>query len=82
VNQLKFAEENPKNLGKEKKPADKIKDKLSKKPKLPKNSFNFYWVYAIILVVFLAMSFFDFNTSSTRSNWQEFETKMLRSGDV
>ncbi|MBL0047796.1 MAG: ATP-dependent zinc metalloprotease FtsH [Bacteroidetes bacterium] len=82
MNQLNFAEENPKNLGKEKKPVDKLKDKLPKKGKLPKNSFNFYWVYAIILVLFLAMSFFDFNTSSTKTNWQEFETKMLHSGDV
>ncbi len=82
MKQVVFAEENPKNLGKEKKPVDKVKDKISKKPKLPKNSFNFYWVYAIILVVFLAMSFFDFNVSSNKTNWQEFETKMLRSGDV
>ena len=82
VEQLNFAEENPKNLGKEKKPVDKIKDKLPKKSKLPKNSFNFYWVYAIILVAVLAMSVFDFNVSSNKTNWQEFETKMLRSGDV
>jgi cell division protease FtsH len=82
VKQLLFAEENPKNLGKDKRSAEKGKDKGLKKPKLPKNSFNFYWVYAIILVVFLAMSLFDFNVSSIKTNWQEFETKMLRSGDV
>lgn len=82
MKQVNFAEENPKNLGKEKKTSDKFKNKLPVKPKLPKNTFNFYWVYAIILVLVLLMSFFDFNSTSNKTNWQEFETKMLRSGDV
>ena len=81
MNQLLFAE-STENTAKEKKPVEKLKEKLPKKPKLPKNSFNFYWVYAIILVVFVAMTFFDFNSSSQKTNWQDFETKMLRSGDV
>lgn len=59
----------------------KVKDKLPK-PQLPKNSFNFYWIYAIILVAFIAINFIDFDGTTREITWQRFETEMLSKGDV
>jgi AFG3 family protein len=61
---------------------DKVKEKLGKKPKLPRPSFNFYWIYAIIVIVFIIVQFMDFAPSSREITWQRFETSMLRNHDV
>ncbi len=63
-------------------PTKPNKDKGSKKPQLPKSPFNFYWIYGIILVVFIAISLLDFNSGTKEITWQEFETRMLDSNDV
>ena len=39
----------------------------SKKPKL---NFNFYWIYAIIAVVFFAMQFLNWGSGAKLSNWE------------
>jgi ATP-dependent metalloprotease FtsH len=52
-----------------KKPSGNLKDKMPRKPQLPKNSFNFYWIYVILVVVLLALSLFDFRGSPTEVLW-------------
>ena len=39
-----------------------LKNKLPKKPMVPKNSFSFYWIYGIIAVVLIAMQVMNFST--------------------
>ncbi|MCC6252930.1 MAG: ATP-dependent zinc metalloprotease FtsH [Bacteroidia bacterium] len=59
-----------------------IKNKLPKKPQLPKNGFNFYWIYVVIVVIVLGLNFVDFNASSREIDFRKFENTMLKSGDV
>jgi AFG3 family protein len=66
-------QEKPKNNG----------PKIPKKPaNLPKNPFNIYWLYAIIVVVILGVNFLDFNGGIKEINWLRFETQMLKNNDV
>jgi cell division protease FtsH len=67
---------------KDKKPLDKVKDKLGKKPQLPKNTFNFYWLYAVIVIIFLVNMMFNINNSIKEINQQEFFNNMLSQNDV
>jgi len=64
------------------KPSSEGKNKSGKKPQFPKPAFNFYWIYAIIVVVILALNFVDINATSREINWQRFENEMLKGGDV
>jgi ATP-dependent metalloprotease FtsH len=52
------------------------------KPSTPKFNFNFYWLYGLVIIVILAINFMDWGNRAHSSNWQEFETKFLKSGDV
>jgi cell division protease FtsH len=52
------------------------------KPPSPKFNFNFYWLYGLVIIVILAINFMDWGNKPRLSNWQEFETKFLKSGDV
>ena len=52
------------------------------KPSTPKFNFNFYWLYGLVIIVILAINFMDWGNQPHLSNWQEFETKFLKSGDV
>ena len=54
-------------------------DQNSKKPKM---NFNFYWIYAIIAVLFFGMQFLDLGSGAKLSNWETFESKMLKEKDV
>jgi cell division protease FtsH len=59
-------------------------DKVFNK-KTPNNNgggFNFYWIYAIIAVIFISLQIFNFGNSVRTTTWQEFENKMLKQGDV
>jgi cell division protease FtsH len=58
---------------------NKSKNQKSRTPQLPK--FNFYWVYAIILIVFLAIQFMP-NEVALKTTKIEFINKMLLSHDV
>ncbi len=58
---------------------NKSKNQKSRTPQLPK--FNFYWVYAIILIVFLAIQFMPHEVALKTSKI-EFVNKMLLSHDV
>lgn len=48
----------------------------------PKNVFNFYWIYALIALVFIVLQIFNFGNNMSPTNWQEFENEMLKTGDV
>jgi len=51
--------------------------------KKPKGKFNFYWIYGLLAVVFLALQFFSWNGSTEKiDNFQKFENDMLASHDV
>lgn len=49
------------------------------KGKLPK--FNFYWIYAILALIFLGIQFMDFGTSTKQTNWKELQ-QMLKDKDI
>ncbi len=49
------------------------------KGKLPK--FNFYWIYAILALIFLGIQFMDFGGSTKQTNWKELQ-QMLKDKDI
>src|SRR5271157_4112278 len=49
--------------------------------KKPKGGFNFYWIYGILAVVFLALQFYNWNGASEKTNLKDF-VSMLARGDV
>jgi ATP-dependent metalloprotease FtsH len=49
--------------------------------KKPKGGFNFYWIYGILAVVFLAIQFYSWNGTSEKTNLKDF-VSMLARGDV
>ncbi len=61
---------------------DKMKQKLKNKPKLPKNSFSIYWLYAIALVVLFSVQLFNYGEKSVPTTYAEFEQNMLKKHHV
>ncbi len=59
-----------------------IKKRPAKKivPKPPK--FNIMWLYAAIIIGLFAVQYFFNGSSAKKINYQQFESKMLRPGDV
>lgn len=47
----------------------------------PKRTFNFYWIYGIIVVMILAMGLFNFNSNVVRIDISDYDT-FLKEGDV
>ncbi len=66
---------------------DRYKNLKNKPPtgkddgKNPKRPFNFYWIYAIIVVVLISLNLFNWNGSMTNINLPKFE-EMVKNGDV
>ena len=55
---------------------------MKNKKEEPKGiKFNFYWIYAIIAVLFFGIQILNVNTT-TETSWQEFNRKMLQSKEV
>lgn len=46
-----------------------------------KSKFNFYWIYGIIAVLFLGLTFFNGTSTSKEANWGEVK-QMLQNSDV
>jgi cell division protease FtsH len=70
-----------------KKPEKKSADKQEKntpplRSKPPKFSFNFYWIYGIILAILIGTQIFNFGGSPKQITWDTFEQNMLRTQDV
>ena len=74
-----MAEENKnsKENNKDRKPLDGFR-----KPGIPKFNFSFYWIYAIIAIVFFAVQFLSWGGGAAEVNWNKFESQMLMKGDV
>jgi ATP-dependent metalloprotease FtsH len=68
-----MAEENKENKNKINEPSS------GKNPK--KNKFNFYWVYGIIAVIFIALTFTNMGDSVKETGWGDLR-EMLINGDV
>lgn len=57
----------------------------NKKPNGPKNSFNFYWLYAIVVVLLLGLVYFDMiglNQKMFQIEQAEFKLQILKKGYV
>lgn len=48
----------------------------------PTPGFNFMWIYAIILAVFIGYSYLSSSNVTKETDWQTFNTKMLQKGHV
>ena len=44
--------------------------------------FNFYWIYAIAIILIIAINFLDFGNQPKKTSQRDFESKMLKVGDV
>ena len=56
---------------------NKMKDKLPK-GKSPKNSFNFYWIYAIIAIVLISLNLFNFEAPLSKISYQDFKQMVFK----
>ena len=54
----------------------------SNTPGKGKPPFNFYWIYAILAILFIALQFYNWGGTAVEISQQRFETQMLGSGDV
>lgn len=59
-----------------------LKSKFPKKPSLPKNPFNFYWIYGIIAAAIIAIQLINFNTPVQEIKSSDFIENMLRQHHV
>lgn len=55
-----------------------LRDKLPKKPNLPKSPFNFYWIYGIIAVGIIAIQVMNLNGSLKETSSVDFYENMLK----
>lgn len=55
------------------------KGNKGKQPQVPK--FNFYWIYAIIIIAFLIMTFYP-QDAAVKTTWQKVKSDMLVTHDV
>ena len=55
---------------------------MKNKKEEPKGiKFNFYWIYAIIAILFFGIQILNINTT-TETSWQEFNRSMLQNKEV
>jgi len=47
----------------------------------PRNKFNFYWIYGILILSFLAIQFFNWGGGIEKITWGDFKS-MLEKGDI
>ena len=59
----------------------KMKDRLPKKPQLPKNSFNFYWIYGLALLALIVFYISNGFQTMPQATQEELVT-MLKKGQV
>lgn len=65
----------------EDKQANKNKPEGLPKGKNPRIKFNFYWIYGIIAVIFIGLTFTNWGSSSQQVDWGELRT-MIQDQDV
>lgn len=59
----------------------KMKDKLPKKPQMPKNSFNFYWIYGLALLALIIFYISNGFQTVPTTKWEDMQT-MLRNNQI
>jgi cell division protease FtsH len=57
--------------------ADK-KDSSGLTPKLKKPKFSFYWIYAILAIVFIAIQYFNYTNPVKEITWSKLEEMLIR----
>lgn len=62
-------------------PKNPSKNPLNPSGKPGKPKFSFYWIYGIMAVIFIALTFFGNDTISEETDWGQVKT-MLNNGDV
>lgn len=65
----------------EEKKTNKNKPEGLPKGKTPRPKFNFYWIYGIIAVIFIALTFTNWGSSTQKVDWGELRT-MLQEQDI
>ena len=65
-----------------KKQFNNLKERLPKRPQLPKKSFNPYWLYGIILVTLIALEFFHLGNDAKEVSMGRFLDQMLKKQHV
>ncbi len=58
------------------------KDNKFKNIKKPKGGFNFYWIYGLLAVIFIAINFINWGGSSKEISFQKFTKDILVNHDV
>ncbi|GAB4326377.1 MAG: ATP-dependent zinc metalloprotease FtsH [Bacteroidales bacterium] len=62
--------------------ADELKNNPnSGRPKIPRSKFNFYWIYGILALIFIAITFSNWGTMVPETDWGSLK-KMLQQQDV
>jgi cell division protease FtsH len=54
------------------------KDNSGLTPKIKKPKFSFYWIYAILAVVFIAIQYFNYTNPVKEITWSKFEEMLIR----
>ncbi|MBL7924155.1 MAG: hypothetical protein JNL88_08155, partial [Bacteroidia bacterium] len=44
------------------------------KPKQPRFNFNFYWIYALIIMVIIGINMFDWGNHPREATWAQFSS--------
>ena len=65
-----------------KNPFSKVKEQLKKKPQLPKNSFNLYWIYFLVLAAIAGIQFFNMGGKKEETTYPVFQEDMLKKHHV
>lgn len=71
--------ENNQNEQQDKQPTNK--QQSNNKGKVNKPKFNFYWIYGLIILIFLAFNIFSWEGTTKETNWGELRT-MLKEQEV
>ncbi|MEI6436294.1 MAG: ATP-dependent zinc metalloprotease FtsH [Bacteroidota bacterium] len=56
--------------------ADKLNKIIPPKGKRPK--FSFYWIYAILAIVFIALQYFNYSSPLKETNWPQLEAMLIK----
>ncbi|MBL7925119.1 MAG: ATP-dependent zinc metalloprotease FtsH, partial [Bacteroidia bacterium] len=51
------------------------------KPKQPRFNFNFYWIYALIIMVIIGINMFDWGNHPREATWAQFSS-WVKNGDI
>src|SRR5690554_2208263 len=50
--------------------------------KNPKQPFNYYWLYAIIVIALISLNLFNFSGGERKTTWDKFVNEMLKTNEI